>query len=152
AGEFGAVHGLVIVRKGYVVTDEYFGGWKRDSIHTMQSVTKSVTSLVAGIAIDRGFLRGTDQRMVDLLAAYAPVANLDARKQAMTVRDVLTMGTGLDWNEDVYAGSPLEKLNTSQSDWLRFVIDWPMGSAPGTAWQYNSGGVIALGGAIGLAA
>ena len=152
SGALGAEHALVIVRKGYVIADEYFAGWTADSIHTEQSVTKSVTSLVTGIAIARGDLRGVDQPLVDLLARYAPVANFDDRKRALAVRDVLTMRTGLDWNEDVYAGSPLEQLNNLQTDWLRFVIDWPMREQPGTRWQYNSGGVIALGGAIGIAA
>jgi CubicO group peptidase (beta-lactamase class C family) len=147
----GAEHALVIVRRGYVIVDEYFAGWTADSIHTEQSVTKSVTSLVAGIAIGRGDIRGVDQPLVELLSRYAPIANLDDRKRAITVRDVLTMRTGLDWNEDSYPGSPLERLNTLQTDWLRFVVDWPMREQPGTRWQYNSGGVIALGGAIGIA-
>ena len=152
AGSLGAEHALVVVRKGYVIADEYFGGWTADSIHTEQSVTKSVTSLVTGIAIAHGDLRGVDQPLVELLGRYAPIANLDDRKRALTVRDVLTMRTGLDWNEDSYPGSPLEQLNNLQSDWLRFVIDWPMREPPGTRWQYNSGAVIALGGAIGIAA
>ena len=152
SGSLGAEHALVIVRKGYVIADEYFAGWPADSIHTEQSVTKSVTSLVTGIAIARGDLRGVTQPLVELYSRYAPIANLDERKRALTVRDVLTMRTGMDWNEDTYAGSPLEQLNQLQTDWLRFVIDWPMREQPGTRWQYNSGGVIALGGAIGLAA
>ena len=152
SGSLGAEHAIVIVRKGYVIADEYFAGWTADSIHTEQSVTKSVTSLVTGIAIARGDLRGVDQPLVELLARYDPIANLDDRKRALTVRDVLTMRTGLDWNEDSYPGSPLERLNNLQTDWLRFVVDWPMREQPGTRWQYNSGGVIALGGAIGLAA
>lgn len=49
-GSLGAEHAIVIVRKGYVIVDEYFAGWTADSIHTEQSVTKSVTSLVTGIA------------------------------------------------------------------------------------------------------
>lgn len=151
AGSLGAEHAIVIVRKGYVIADRYFAGWTADSIHTEQSVTKSVTSLVTGIAIARGDVRGVDQPLVELLGKYAPIANLDDRKRALTIRDVLTMRTGLDWNEDVYAGSPLERLNNLQTDWLRFVIDWPMREQPGTRWQYNSGGVIALGGAIGVA-
>ena len=152
SGSLGAEHALAIVRKGYLVTDEYFAGWTADSIHTEQSVTKSVTSLVTGIAIARGDLRGVGQPLVELLSRYAPIANLDDRKRALTVRDLLMMRTGLDWNEDVYAGSPLEQLNRLQTDWLRFVVDWPMREQPGTRWQYNSGGVIALGGAIGIAA
>ena len=151
SGALGAEHAIVVVRKGYVIADRYFAGWTADSIHTEQSVTKSVTSLITGIAIARGDLRGVDQPLVELLGKYAPIANLDDRKRALTVRDLLTMRTGLDWNEDVYAGSPLEQLNNLQTDWIRFVIDWPMREQPGTRWQYNSGGVIALGGAIGVA-
>jgi CubicO group peptidase (beta-lactamase class C family) len=151
SGSLGPEHAIVIVRKGYVITDEYFAGWTSDSIHTEQSVTKSVTSLVTGIAIARGDIRGLDQPLVELLSRYAPIANLDDRKRALTVRDILTMRTGLDWNEDSYTGSPLEQLNNLQTDWLRFVVDWPMREQPGTRWQYNSGGVIALGGAIGIA-
>jgi CubicO group peptidase (beta-lactamase class C family) len=151
SGSLGPEHAIVVVRKGYVIADEYFAGWTSDSIHTEQSVTKSVTSLVTGIAIARGELRGLDQPLVELLSRYAPIANLDDRKRALTVRDILTMRTGLDWNEDSYTGSPLEQLNTLQTDWLRFVVDWPMREQPGTRWQYNSGGVIALGGAIGIA-
>jgi CubicO group peptidase (beta-lactamase class C family) len=151
SGSLGPEHSIVIVRKGYVIADRYFAGWTADSIHTEQSVTKSVTSLIAGIAIARGDVRGVDQPLVELLGKYAPIANLDDRKRALTVRDLLTMRSGLDWNEDVYAGSPLERLNNLQTDWIRFVIDWPMREQPGTRWQYNSGGVIALGGAIGVA-
>ena len=151
SGSLGAEHSIVIVRKGYVIADRYFAGWTADSIHTEQSVTKSVTSLIAGIAIARGDLRGVDQPLVELLGKYAPISNLDDRKRALTVRNLLMMQTGMDWNEDIYAGSPLERLNNLQSDWLRFVVDWPMREQPGTRWQYNSGGVIALGGAIGVA-
>jgi len=152
SGSLGAEHALVIVRKGYVIVDEYFAGWRADSIHTEQSVTKSVMSLVTGIAIARGDVRGVDQPLIELLGQYAPIANLDDRKRALTLRDVLTMRTGMDWNEDSYSGSPLETLNNLRTDWLRFVIDQPMREQPGTRWQYNSGGVIALGGAVGIAA
>ena len=117
----------MIVRKRYVIADRYFAGWTADSIHTEQSVTKSVTALITGIAIARGDLRGVDQPLVELLAKYAPIENLDDRKRALTVRDLLTMRTGLDWNEDVYAGSPLERLNNLQTDWIRFVIDGGVG-------------------------
>ena len=151
SGSLGAEHSIVIVRKGYVIADRYFAGWTADSIHTEQSVTKSITSLVTGVAIARGDVRSVDQPLVELLGKYSPIANLDDRKRALTVRDLLMMRTGLDWNEDVYAGSPLERLNNLQTDWIRFVIDWPMREQPGTRWQYNSGGVIALGGAIGVA-
>ena len=69
----------------------------------------------------------------------------------MTVRDLLTMRTGLDWVENPYAGSPLQRLNDCRCDWLRFVLDWRMREQPGTRWEYVSGGTILLGGIIGAA-
>jgi CubicO group peptidase (beta-lactamase class C family) len=148
--EYGSVTSLVIARNAQLVVEEYFGNWTGDRPHTMQSVTKSVTSLLAGLAVDRGQLAVTD-RVVDFFPDYAPVANLDHRKRAMTVRDLLMMQTGLDWSETPYTGSPLQRLNTCGCDWLRLVLDWPMREAPGTRWEYNSGGVITLGGLIGRA-
>jgi CubicO group peptidase (beta-lactamase class C family) len=103
----------------------------------MQSLMKSVTSLVAGIAIARGNLTGVDQRVLDLFSDYAPIANVDDRKRALTVRDLRTMRTGLDWSELVYEGSPLQQLNRATTDWLRLVIDWPMREFPGTHWEYQ---------------
>jgi CubicO group peptidase (beta-lactamase class C family) len=109
-----------------------------------------VTSLLAGIAIDRGRMGLTD-RVLPLFDRYQPVANGDARKDAITAQDLLTMRTGFDWTEDPYQGSPLQRLNDCRCDWLRFILDWRMREAPGTRWEYVSGGVILLGAAIGEA-
>jgi CubicO group peptidase (beta-lactamase class C family) len=151
AGAFGVQHSLMIVKNGWVITEEYFNAWPADTIHTMQSVTKSVASLAAGIAIVHGDLKGTSDTVYRLFPTYAPLKNLDAWKMRMTVRDILTMRTGLDWWEDPYEGSPLQQLNSTFTDWIRFVVDWPMREAAGSRWVYNSGGVIALGGAIQVA-
>ena len=149
-GDYGSITSVLIARRGQLVVEEYFGGWSAGSPHTMQSVSKSVTSLLAGLAIDRGFL-ALNSRIVDAFPDYAPVANLDERKQSITVRDLLMMQAGFDWSESTYTGSPLERLNTCQCDWIRFVLDWPMRDAPGTRWEYNSGGVITLGAIVGRA-
>ena len=69
SGSLGAEHAIVIVRKGYVIADETFAGWNADSIHTEQSVTKSVTSLVTGIAIARGDLRRVHPPLVEPLSS-----------------------------------------------------------------------------------
>ena len=86
--------------------------------------------------------------MVSFFPEYPDLANLDAGKRAMTLRDLLTMRTGLDWSENPYQGSPLEQLNNSRGDWLRIFLDWRMREAPGTRFEYNSGGVITLGGVL----
>src|SRR5947199_10246710 len=95
------------------------------------------------MAIDRGRLSIAD-RAVDFFPGYQPVANLDERRCAVTVRDLLTMRTGLDWSEGSYAGSPLQRLNDCRCDWLRFVLDWPMREMPGIRGVSVSGGVLVL--------
>lgn len=150
AGEHGRITSVLVARHGRLVWERYAAGWSADRAHTLQSVTKSVTSLLAGIAVGDGRL-SVDAPVTGFFADYQPIQHLDARKQAMRVEDLLTMRTGLDWSEAVYEGSPLQQLNNSSGDWVRMVVDWPMREEPGTRWEYVSGGVIVLGGIIGRA-
>jgi CubicO group peptidase (beta-lactamase class C family) len=139
--EYANVHGLVIVKNGYVIAEEYFNGSSAIDVHEMQSVTKSVTSLIMGIAIDQGRFRLTD-KLLGFFPEYTDIRNLDDRKRAVTLADALSMQSGIDFYEDPYAGSPLDQLNNSRGDWLRIVLDEPMNAAPGDRWQYNSGVVV----------
>ena len=141
--EIPGIDALVVVRHGYVVAERYFNGGSQGQLHTMQSVTKSVTALVVGAAVSEGTLRPED-RVLDVLPEYAPLAAGDARKQAVTVRDLLAMRSGIDFHESPYQGSPLQQLNESRDDWVRIVFAQPMNAAPGERWQYNGGGVIVL--------
>lgn len=143
-----AIDSLLVVRNGYLVVDEYFNGSRPDDLHTLQSDTKSVTSLLIGIAAQQGMISSLDQKVLGFFPEYRRIRNVDDLKSAMTLRDLLTMRTGLDWGEDPYQGSPLFQLNNCQCDWLKFVLDWPMREPPGTRFEYNSGGVILLGGVI----
>jgi CubicO group peptidase (beta-lactamase class C family) len=149
-GDYGRIHALLVVRNERLVVEEYFNGWHATGEHTQQSVTKSVTSLAAGIAFDRGMLRVTDA-VTSLFPDYEPFAARDGYQDALTVRDLLTMRTGLDWSEQNYGGSPLERLNTCGCDWIRFMLDWRMREPPGARFEYVSGGVILLGAVIGRA-
>jgi CubicO group peptidase (beta-lactamase class C family) len=110
-------------------------------------VTKSVASLLAGIAIDKGLLSATS-RALSVLPEYQSLANADARKGDVTLRHLLEMRSGINFYEQPYEGSPLQRLNTSRDDWARIALAEPMNANPGTLWQYNSGGVIAIGAMI----
>jgi CubicO group peptidase (beta-lactamase class C family) len=137
------LHSLIVVRHGYVAVEEYFNGSSASVVHTMQSVSKSVTSLVTGIAIGEGKL-ATTSRVFDLLPGYDSLIRGDERKRAVTVGHLLQMRSGINFYESPYAGSPLERLNQSQGDWVAIALGEPMNASPGDRWQYNSGGVIAL--------
>ena len=148
AGKIGGLDSLLIVRNGYLVTEEYFHGWGPDALHTLQSDTKSITSLLVGAALLQGKISSVNEKVVDLFPEYRKIKNLDDRKASMSLQDLLTMRTGFDWSEANYTGSPLQQLNDCQCDWMKFVLNWPMREDPGTRFEYNSGGVILLGGAI----
>jgi CubicO group peptidase (beta-lactamase class C family) len=141
------MHSLIVVRHGYAAVEEYFNGSSATQVHTMQSVSKSVTSLVTGIAIGDGKL-ATSSRMFDLMPQYDSLIRGDERKRGVTVGHLLQMRSGIDYYESPYAGSPHERLNNSSGDWAALALGEPMNAEPGGLWQYNSGGVIALGKAL----
>lgn len=141
--EFPDLHGLLVVRNGYLVLERYFDGWTAERLHTQQSVSKSFISALVGIAIDRGAIAGTHEKVLDFFPERRSIRNVDERKRAMTLEHLLTMRSGTDYHERG-ADSPHSRLNRLSRGWDRFYLDRPMASAPGTRFQYDSGGVILL--------
>ncbi len=118
-------------------------------VHTLQSVTKSVTSALIGIAIRRGEIVGTQVPLLSFFADY-DLSHVDPRLRRATLDDLLTMRTGLEWHE---TDRPLDSTNTTlqlelSPDWIRFTLAQPMDADPGTKWAYNSGGSHLMSGII----
>ncbi len=137
------LHSLLIVRHGDLVFERYFDGWNADRLHTLQSVTKSFTSALVGIAIERGAIESVDQRVLDFFESSEGIAHLDERKRRLRLEDLLTMRSGTDYHERG-AGSPHSQLNALASGWDRFYLDRPMVTHPGSTFLYDSGGVILM--------
>jgi CubicO group peptidase (beta-lactamase class C family)/predicted O-methyltransferase YrrM len=137
------LHGLLIVRHGSLVVEEYFNDWQADRLHMLQSVSKSFTSALVGIAIARGEFKGVDERVLDFFPDTKGIANMDERKVSMRLRDILTMRTGTDYHERG-PDPPHFQLNRLVKGWDKFYLDRPMLRPPGTFFQYDSGGVILL--------
>ena len=93
-----SLHSLLIIRNGYLVSETYFEPYRQDTKHELYSCTKSFISTLIGIAIEEGYIDRTDRRIVDLFSERR-FANLDAQKEDMTLEDLLTMRSGLDWQE-----------------------------------------------------
>jgi CubicO group peptidase (beta-lactamase class C family) len=147
-GRYGAIDAVIVIRYGHVVHEQY-NGWSPSGAHTLQSVTKSITAMLFGIAAaEKGSAADLDRPVLDVFRRYTSVANPDASKQALTLRHLLTMRTGMDFWEQPYPGSPLDSLNRSRDDWTRFILDRRMTSTPGTRWGYNSGSPILVCSAI----
>jgi CubicO group peptidase (beta-lactamase class C family) len=151
AGEFGPIHSLLILRHGAIVEESYFGGWQATDLHSVYSVTKSVTALLYGIGLERGLFPAPSDPVVPLFPEYATLANAVPSKYRITVDDLLTMRAGFTWNEG--SVSYLDPSNVffameNSRDWLKFVLDQPMEDEPGTKFRYSSGASVLLGGII----
>ena len=116
----------------------YFHGTRE---HSMQSITKSVTATTIGIAIQRGDFKAPLDTPVLHYFDVAHVKNVDDRKRRMTLKHVLTMSTGLDWNEALPYNDPHNPTAPMEAskDWVQFVIDVPMANEPGSTFAYSSG-------------
>lgn len=110
-------------------------------LHTMQSVSKTVTSVIIGAAMQRGdFKAGLDAPVLKYFDTK--VKNVADRKRRMTLRDLLTMTAGLEWHEDdVPYDDPRNdaSLMEATDDWVQYTIDKPMAAEPGKVWNYSSG-------------
>ena len=111
-------------------------------LHTMQSVSKTVTSVIIGAAMQRGDFKAGLNTPILKYFDISKVKNLDDRKRRITLRDVLTMTPGLEWHEeDVPYDDPRSdsSLMEATDDWVQYVIDRPMAAEPGKVWNYSSG-------------
>ena len=123
----------------------YFNPWwhpfyRRGDLHTLQSVTKTITSVIIGVATARREFPSLDTPILRFFDTAA-VKNIDDRKRRATIRHLMTMTAGFDWNEDL----PYEHPNNSavlmeaSFDWVKYVIDRPMSHEPGDVFNYSSG-------------
>jgi CubicO group peptidase (beta-lactamase class C family) len=130
---------LVVVRNGRLVAEAYYAPFQPGMKHRINSATKGVVSLLAGIASGQGLLGSTDAPMLGLFPERA-VANVDPRKQAVTLQHLLDMTSGIDWVEPLNDRVPDTLIAMERSaDWQQFILDRPMAQVPGAGFNYNSG-------------
>jgi CubicO group peptidase (beta-lactamase class C family) len=124
----------VVVRGGYVVFEAYYDGASPESYHSVNSVTKSVVSMLVGIALRDGLLSSVEQPIFELISEY-DTTDLDPRKRSLTVRHLLTMTSGF---EHIRAELliPLDS-----DDIVRSVLARPLAHPPGARFQYEDASV-----------
>lgn len=120
----------------------FYNGTK---LHSLQSVTKSITSAALGIAIDEGYLSGVAIKVMPLFKEYK-MDLTDPRRQNITLEDLLTMRSGIEWDESNYSEVDNSCIVMELSDdWIQYVLDQPMDADPGTQFEYNSGASVLIG-------
>jgi CubicO group peptidase (beta-lactamase class C family) len=128
----------------YYVDPDRHPWMKGGDLHTVQSVTKSVTSALIGITILRGEIHSVDIQIAPLLDSRAPFGG-DSRAEELTLRHFLTMTTGIAWNESNYEDDESDaSLLELATNWQQYVLDKPFSNDPGTVFNYNSGTALLL--------
>ena len=131
------IHSIAIIRHGYLVADAYFHPYPQDTKHDLASVTKSITSTVVAIALNKGYIKSVKQPVLDFFPSRT-VANIDARKKTLTLEHLLTMSSGLDCHAKL--GEITLRQMWQQPDWVQFALDLSMIEEPGTRFEYCSPG------------
>ncbi len=151
AGDFEYTHGILVARRGKLVVEEYFYDFDRDTRHDMRSASKSLTSTFVGLAIQEGLIAGPQSRALTYFPRYRWYANWDDRKADISVKDLLTMSSGLDardWESESVAAEGAYQSQKTQPDWVKFALDAPMIWDPGTHVYYGGANPLILGGIL----
>ena len=140
------VYSVLLVKDGKLVFEEYFAGHHRYQFYEMHSVSKSVTSILVGIAVDRGLI-GVDDPVHTYFNDFKGLEWID-RPYPITIKNLLTMTHGTDWDE---RSRPLSdpknsiRAMTDGDDWLHFILNHKLIEPPGTRFNYAGGMTVLLG-------
>ena len=134
-GTFQDINGIVVVKQGKVIVEEYFNGEGPDTLHDIRSAGKSITSALVGIAIDRGLVPGVDETLRPYYPGVQCPDGWDPRKDDITLKHVLSMSFGLAEPGEYPAW---ENRSWYGRHWISDVLCQPIEYEPGSRFDYDS--------------
>ena len=138
------MHSFLLIKDGTIVLEEYFNDLNANTPHDLRSVSKSIRSILLGIALNEGYIESIDDPISKYLKTHAPKKNPDPRKEKITIRHLITMSTGLDCNDWDENSAGQEDKVYRKKDWIQFTLDLPMINDPGSVAAYCSMGSILM--------
>ena len=144
-GLFKKINSIVVIKKGKLLLEEYFNGETRYTLHDPRSVGKSFVSTISGIALHEKHLRSENQLLKDFYTLHS-YKNYTAEKEQVTLKDLLTMSSAFDGNDEEENSPGNEENMYPTNDWVKFTLDLPTRKdAAKKNWRYFTAGVILLG-------
>ncbi len=140
-GEFGKVNSVLILRKGNLVFEEYFDGFYINDLHVLMSATKSISSILVGIAVDKGLIKSVNQKLLNFYPEYRN--KVDHTWNDVTLQHILTMTSGLD-----ISGNNYENYWTRKDDIIKSTFEQKFKFLPGEKFAYLSPPVDLLAGVL----
>jgi len=138
-GRYGKIHSLLALVEEKLVIEQYYNGWKEDDIHFLASNTKSFNSILMGIAIEKGFIKDVNQKMLSFFPEYAKNEK-DSLKHNVTIEHLLTMTAGFKWDEQTLTIHNPENMGVvfdKTDDWLQSALTLEMDTVSGTKYVYS---------------
>jgi CubicO group peptidase (beta-lactamase class C family) len=133
AAELETIYSLLVVKNGYLIAEDYFNEGSVDQKDRLQSVTKSFTSALVGIALEQGYLSSVDQKMLDFFPEIAGQIT-DPRKKEITIRQMLQMRAGYPWEET----APALWDGLLSGYYVPLIEEFPLITDPGTDFHYSN--------------
>lgn len=135
ADDLEQLHFLIVSRNGVIISEEYFRGSNPDSLYDVRSVTKSVTSTLIGIAIEKEIIESVDQTMGDFIGP--DIYELDDDKAAISIKNLIRMSSGIPWLEIGAVSEFGDWVNAPNQ--VNYILDKDMTYTPGTQFNYSDG-------------
>jgi len=139
--KFKNINSVLLVTNGKLILEEYFYGYDKDTTHQMRSATKSVTSILVGIAIDQNRLQDVDMMVYEFFPEYKGTKWIDQQYE-ITLKHLLTMTAGLEWDEWSYSDSDprssVYKTYRNTDNWEKNIFKLNLITPPGEKFTYNS--------------
>ena len=128
AGTFERIKSIIIAQDGKVIFEEYYNGANQSTGHNTRSATKTMATLLTGIAIKKGYIQSEKDKIFKYLRKHKPIQNTDKRKDAITIEDLLTMSSALECSDDNSQSRGNEEKMYLIEDWTQFFLDLPIRS------------------------
>lgn len=140
SGHYQNIHSVLLIKDGKLLMEKYSGGFDRNRIHSLRSISKFLTSTLLGIAIDKGHIKSRDEPVFNFLPDYEDLKT--EAKNKILLKHLITMSAGLQWQEsDVPYGT--DDNNETQmyrnGEWVRYTLSKPVISEPGINFEYSGG-------------
>lgn len=141
-GTYGRINSVLVAKDGKLIAEKYFHGFDKNEKQTVQSVSKSIVSLLAGSAIEEGYINSVD----DPLSQYFPEykSSFEGRKGKISLKHTLEMKAGWEWDEwsvPYFHPDNSRTLQSMSKDPIGYVLDLPLAHQPGGTFTYSGGAV-----------